>query len=95
MFERVYNQIIKERLNEPRKFIQIVTGPRQVGKTTAVIQALKSQKTPYLFFSADEVPVSQREWIAGCWENARMRLRSEKLDSFILVIEIVLYEWRR
>ncbi len=89
MFERIYNQVIKERLEEPRKFIQIVTGPRQVGKTTAVIQALKSQKTPYLFFSADEVPVSQREWIAGCWENARMRLRSEKSDSFILVIDEV------
>lgn len=87
MFERIYNQVIKERLEGPRKFIQIVTGPRQVGKTTAVIQVLKSQKTPYLFFSADEVPVSRREWIADCWENARMRFRTEKLDSFILVID--------
>ena len=53
MFERVYTQLIKECMEELRKFIQIVAGPRQVGKTTAVKQALKLLKTPYLFFFAD------------------------------------------
>jgi len=29
-----------ERLTEPRRFLQVVAGPRQVGKTTLVRQAL-------------------------------------------------------
>lgn len=89
MFERAYCKIIKGRLEEPRKFIQIVTGPRQVGKTTMVKQVLSSLKTPWLMFSADDVPASRREWISECWENARMKLRSEPIDSMVLVIDEV------
>lgn len=89
MFERVYCKVIKERLEEPRKFIQIVTGPRQVGKTTMVKQVLSSLKTPWLMFSADDVPTSQREWISDCWENARMKLRSAPFESIVLVIDEV------
>ena len=87
MFERVYNKIVKERLEEPRRFIQIITGPRQVGKTTLVKQVLKTIKTPWLMFSADNVPASQREWISECWENTRMKLRTENLPEIILVID--------
>lgn len=89
MFERIYCKVIKERLEEPRKFIQIVTGPRQVGKTTMVKQVLSSLKTPWLMFSADDVPTSQREWISDCWENARMKLRSNPFESIVLVIDEV------
>ena len=89
MFERAYCKVIKERLEEPRRFIQIVTGPRQVGKTTMVKQVLSSLKTPRLMYSADDVPTSKKEWISDCWENARMRLRSEPIDSIVLVIDEV------
>ena len=89
MFERVYCKVIKGRLEEPRRFIQIVSGPRQVGKTTMVKQVLSSLKTPWLMYSADDVPTSQREWISDCWENARMKLRSESIDNIVLVIDEV------
>ena len=89
MFERVYYKVIRERLEEPRRFIQIVTGPRQVGKTTMVKQVLSSLKTPRLMYSADDVPTSKREWISDCWENARMKLRTDPIDSIVLVIDEV------
>ena len=41
MFERVLVSQLAQRLNEPRRFIQIVVGPRQTGKTTAAVQALE------------------------------------------------------
>ena len=41
MFKRKLVTQLTERLNEPRRFIQIVAGPRQTGKTTAALQALK------------------------------------------------------
>ncbi len=40
MFKRSEYQVINERLKEPRKFIQVVMGPRQVGKSTVVKQVL-------------------------------------------------------
>lgn len=76
-------------MEEPRKFIQIVTGPRQVGKTTMVKQVLSTLKAPWLMYSADDVPTSQRGWISDCWENARIRLRADNCESIVLVIDEV------
>ena len=42
MMQRTYFETITKRLNEPRKFIQIIEGPRQVGKSTLIKQVLKS-----------------------------------------------------
>jgi len=36
MYQKEQYQIIVDRLLEPRKFIQVVMGPRQIGKTTLV-----------------------------------------------------------
>ena len=35
-----------QRLSEPRRFIQAVTGPRQVGKTTMALQAAERSGLP-------------------------------------------------
>ena len=39
--------ILKERILEPRKFMQVVAGPRQVGKSTLVLQVLKELNIPH------------------------------------------------
>lgn len=43
MFKRKVFDTIYQRLCEPRKFLQVVMGPRQVGKTTVVKQVLKER----------------------------------------------------
>ena len=45
MFERIHLQTIKKRINESRKFIQVILGPRQVGKTTMMTQLLSQKYT--------------------------------------------------
>lgn len=45
MFKRKLVSQLITRLKEPRQFIQIVVGPRQTGKTTAVLQALREVDT--------------------------------------------------
>lgn len=89
MFVRAHYQIITKRLQEPRRFVQIVMGPRQVGKSTTVKQVLKDIRTPYLFFSADNIPATNRGWITECWTEARVRMKTEKLDEILLVIDEV------
>lgn len=87
MYQRSTYQIIKKRLDEPRKFIQVVVGPRQVGKSTVVRQVLKDIDHPYQFFSADNVPASADTWVSNCWESTRNLKDAKEADSIILVID--------
>ena len=63
MFQRVHYQTLANRLQEPRRFIQVITGPRQVGKTTMVNQVAANLKVPHLFVSADSVAVGNGVWL--------------------------------
>jgi len=85
--ERIYYQEITKRINEPRKFIQIIEGPRQVGKSTLIKQVLQSIDTPWLHFAADNIPATRGEWIAEKWQVARAKLQTEHLDSLLLVFD--------
>ena len=75
------------RLQEPRRTIQVVAGPRQVGKTTMVKQALQQMDTPSRFFNADGVDADDKEWIATRWEEVRALLRFNHYDEIILAID--------
>lgn len=87
MYKRSEYKTIKSRLEEPRRFIQVIVGPRQIGKSTVVKQVLNDIEAPYLFYSADDVPASNRAWIADCWAAARGLKESKKCSEFILVID--------
>lgn len=55
--------------------LQVVTGPRQVGKTTAALTVQKAWSGPSRYAAADEyLPVSA-EWIHSEWELARLEAR--------------------
>lgn len=44
--ERHHLQVLTSRIQEPRKFIQVLMGPRQTGKTTLALQLLKKLSIP-------------------------------------------------
>lgn len=44
MYKRAEYQTIKNRIEEQRKFIQVVMGARQIGKSTVVKQVLSDLK---------------------------------------------------
>ncbi len=79
-------QTLNSRLAEPRRFIQVVAGPRQVGKTTLVQQVCEAIGLPIQFSSADEPTLRGPEWIAQQWEIARLKQGSE---GAILVLDEV------
>ena len=87
MYKREQYQTITKRMKERRNFLQVVLGPRQVGKTTVVKQALKDLDMPFLIYSADNVPATQTSWIADCWSTARTQMRIEKHSEFVLAID--------
>ncbi|MDE5886371.1 MAG: ATP-binding protein [Muribaculaceae bacterium] len=71
MYQRSEYKLIKSRLEEPRRFIQVVMGPRQIGKSTVVKQVVQDIAEPYQFFSADNIPASNSNWLSNCWSAAR------------------------
>ena len=76
-------------LQEPRRTIQVVAGPRQVGKTTLVKQVLQQLSTPSRFFNADGVEPDDKDWIAARWEEVRALMHFNQYQEIVLVIDEV------
>ena len=55
MIERSQLQVITKRILEPGKFIQVIPGRRQVGKTTMASQMWRKVNISGIFESADAV----------------------------------------
>lgn len=64
--------MLSRRISEPRRFIQVVSGPRQVGKTTLVRQVAEAAGLPVKFASADEPTLRGSAWLEQQWEAARL-----------------------
>src|SRR5438105_15314328 len=71
-FRRPQAAELARRLAEPRQFIQVVAGARQVGKTTLVQQVTGALRQPVRYASADEPTLRGVVWIAQQWEAARL-----------------------
>lgn len=78
---------LDERLKEPRTFIQVLTGPRQVGKTTMVRQSLQKTDIPNLYISADSEANPDGSWLISQWENARILQKQNEDKAFILAVD--------
>ena len=88
-YERSQAAVLGDRLSEPRRFLQVVAGPRQAGKTTLVRQALAAWGDRARYASADEPTLRDRAWIAAQWEAARRIAReSGKLGAVLALDEI-------
>lgn len=80
---------LKERILEPRKFMQVLAGPRQVGKSTLVGQVLSQVTITHTIEVADAVAPKDSDWIHRVWEAARTTMMLRKLEEYLLVIDEV------
>lgn len=87
MFQRPHFQLLTNRLNEPRAFIQVLAGPRQVGKTTLATQLLTQSELPSHEASADGVANANAAWLNQQWETARLKWRQSGAAAFIFSID--------
>lgn len=84
-FLRPQSAVLAARLAEPRRFIQVVAGPRQVGKSTLVQQVTDASALPVRQASADEPTLRGADWIAQQWEAARLSI--EDAEGAVLVLD--------
>lgn len=81
-------QTITKRLKEPRMFIQVLCGPRQVGKTTLITQALRETAIPHVYASADDAPDVSSIWLRQIWDKARLGCKQAGGDYLLVVDEV-------
>lgn len=74
---------------EPRRRMQIVMGPRQVGKSTLAGQFTEGISVPFDFFAADGVNRFDSSWIPNKWQQVRMRMDIHSEQEHILIIDEV------
>ena len=86
-FQRDYAAVLAARLGEPRRFLQVVAGPRQVGKTTLVQQVLAGIDRPSVFVSADEPALRDAAWLAAQWERARLVAKDAGKRGAVLALD--------
>ena len=72
---KVVDEIL-QRLLEPRKRIQVVAGPRQVGKTTSLEQAVADFRGGYTYKLAEGLGFSPLEWLISEWNAARAKAKA-------------------
>ena len=87
MYQRAILQEIKKRANEPRKFIQVLIGPRQVGKTTLIKQLLQETDVLSHFVTADDLYVADSTWIRREWDFVRLQMRQNNINEAVIIID--------
>lgn len=87
-FRRTIYQLLSERLIEPRKFIQVLYGPRQVGKTTLAQQIIDKIGCKSLYGSADAPSLKETFWIEEQWDIARLYNAQNNQEVLLVLDEI-------
>jgi predicted AAA+ superfamily ATPase len=84
-FRRSMCDELSERLRDPRRFIQVLSGPRQAGKTTIALQVADEFEGEPHYASADEPGISSSAWVEQQWNHARF-LAGQRGDREVLLI---------
>lgn len=85
--EKYYQQLLV-RLNESRRFIQLLMGPRQVGKTTLIHQMINALHVPAYYTTGDESGSSPQTWLNQQWEIGRLRATQSPVGAVLVIDEI-------
>jgi len=86
-YQRPLLKTILGRIREPRKFIQVIAGPRQVGKTTIAYALQEKAGGLVEYHSADDAASYSTVWIDQIWESLRIKMRLERAKSAVLILD--------
>ncbi len=87
MIVRPQLSVLRQRMAEPRRYIQVLAGPRQVGKTTLINQLVAQMTVPVSSVTADVVIFDDAEWIADQWTTVRKTMKLANQTEHVLIID--------
>ncbi len=79
---------LKTRLLEVNPLIQVLTGPRQVGKTTLVKQVLQDGDLAGTYITADQTSGGLEDWLETNWQRALAAAKNETRPYTLVVDEV-------
>lgn len=94
-FQRPQFKLLLDRLKEKPKFIQILAGPRQVGKTTLVQQIAATLGDRVLYAAADLPTAPTTQWVEQQWARAIAQISANsssgkrQTQPFVLILDEV------
>ncbi len=89
----IFNMLLK-RINSPNHFIQVLSGPRQVGKTELVNQIALEVKFQTIYASADDPTLQSLAWLEQQWERARALIDGGEAEALLILDEVQkIEEW--
>lgn len=88
MIKRLIFNTLLTRFHEPRRFIQALLGPRQVGKTTLAQQIITNLAWPVHYISADEPGLNSSTWLTQQWQQARLLYKQHQCPCLLVLDEI-------
>lgn len=87
-YRRKMFDAINERLAKGSPLIQVISGPRQVGKTTLVQQLFESRKRVGIYHIADGVLSDGAVWLERIYHEAQLRQTQSKRQVVLAIDEI-------
>ncbi|MDR2108808.1 MAG: AAA family ATPase, partial [Coriobacteriales bacterium] len=87
MYVRKILKSIEKQINRPRSLIQVISGPRQVGKTTLARQLSERLEVKTVYVSADDTIAADVNWLDGIWQGARDSMRVSGEKELVLIID--------
>lgn len=84
----IYSKLESRIKDEKVKTIQVLFGPRQVGKSTLARQLAEQLQWPFHSASADAVGTAAAEWIGLQWERARILRNAENGPTLLILDEV-------
>jgi predicted AAA+ superfamily ATPase len=70
-------------LQNDHSLIQIIIGPRQVGKTTTILKYLnENHLNKFSFYSADQVFNANPSWLLEIWSLPALKIKYSSLMRF-------------
>lgn len=90
-YRRPIVETLVKRMNEPRRFIQMLIGPRQTGKSTAIRQALTDVEVP-THVALASIDSSSRDWLRAQWIQARNLIGGTSESAVLVIDEIQLVD---
>lgn len=88
-YKRPYYTTVLQRINEQRSKLQVIVGPRQVGKSTLIGQVLEECEIPHESYSSDDVTGVTADWLSQLWESQRLKMEAHGESKRLLVIDEV------
>lgn len=87
-YRRPVFDLVLRRLRERRRFLQVLAGPRQVGKTTLALQVLEALERPSHYASADDPVGRDVAWLEAQWDLGRLAARQDRRGAVLVLDEV-------